>query len=289
VTSDPNLALAKRAKRGDQKARGELVRKNYGTLRIYARKYVMRCTSLELQDLVSEGAMGLLRAVETFDPTRGVKFMSYAHNWIKSYMQRASNRDCSQLGGATSNREYVTSGRWKKDRAELLDQGLLEEQVNVVLGKRYRANAQTVASMRLFTRHAAVSMDKPVGRGLDDDGEETRSMHAVLASPLQSPEQVLQRKTLQVRIRGAIEALVPMLEAKEQAVLRRRLMPEGDHETLGEIGDSFGVTRERIRQVEMSLIKRLKSYLREFTTDSVPKERPSRTRRRATAKSARAA
>jgi RNA polymerase primary sigma factor len=246
ITAEDEVELAKRIKAGDTTALDKLVRANLRFVVSVSKQYQNQ--GLSLPDLINEGNLGLIKAAQRFDETRGFKFISYAVWWIRqSIMQAIAEQSrivrlpLNQVGSVNKVYKTFVALEQKFEReptpqeiAETL--GLLPEDV-----RDYINNTR---------KH--VSMDAPLLSGEDDSG----TMHEILTSEDNpKPDATLHNESL----RKEIERALSTLSSREADILRLYFGLHGGHPyTLEEIGGRFGLTRERVRQIKEKAIRRLK-------------------------------
>lgn len=215
-------------KAGDRQALDRLVARNKPFVYAIARRAHRRCRFLELEDLVAVGQLGLVHAVDKYDPNLGTKFLTFAAWWVR----------------ATIEREWADH-----DRTVRVPVHLLDVQRKVYLGT-YQGSAKkrerALAAHGQFTR----SFDAPVG------GEDSATLGDLLGSEGPSAEDALGVSEVEAAVRAAI-ARMPLTE-RDRLVVEQRML--GD-KTLKEVGDALGVSRERVRQMEEKLRERLRKEL----------------------------
>jgi len=222
---------------------------------------------LSLLDLIQEGNIGLMQAVKKYDPSRGVKLSSYAAWWIRAYILRyiMDNWKMVKLGTTEAQRKLFFKLRQEQER--LITQGF--EPSPKLLAERLNVSEQDVVEMDQRLGHDEVSLDAPLG----EDGKETRADRS-LPSPAIPTDEQLGNEELKRIFRQHLSEFAKTLEGKERFIFERRLIAD-EPLTLQQIGDHYGVSRERARQIEANLIQRIGAYLREripdFDLAAVPK------------------
>ncbi|MFA9288766.1 MAG: RNA polymerase sigma factor RpoD/SigA [Weeksellaceae bacterium] len=233
-------------------ARNELTRTHYKLVVELAKKY--RGRGLEFMDLIQEGNMGLMHAVDKFDPERGNNLSTYATNWIKQYINRAIYEKANSIRLPVHFAELLQ--RFRRVKGELMQKNdreptdaEIQDELNVSADK-----------MALLLRHEAsvLSLDQSV----DESNESTLGDMIADSSDL-SPDRITEHLILSDEIKAALAYLTD----REKEILVYRLGLGGDRVyTLEELGVHYGVTRERIRQIEAKALKKLRnpSLLRRF-------------------------
>jgi RNA polymerase sigma-32 factor len=242
---------------GDVQAAYRLVASNLRLVVKLAHEY--HRNPLALLDLIQEGNIGLMQAVKKYDPNRGVKLSSYAAWWIRAYILRyiMDNWKMVKLGTTEAQRKLFFKLRQEQER--LSHQGY--EVTPKLLAERLNVTEQDIVEMDQRLGQDEVSLDAPVG----EDGKTTRA-DRVLPSVAPPIEESLGNEELKRVFRGHLAEFSKTLKDKERFIFEKRLMTD-EPLTLQEIGDQYGVSRERARQIEASLISRLKGYMREKIPD----------------------
>ena len=232
----------------------KLVTSNLRLVVMIAREYQRAFRNL--LDLIQEGNIGLMEAVKNFDPYRGIRFPSYAVWWIRAYMIRyiVNNWRMVKIGTTQAQRKLFFNLQKEKEKleAEGFTSGpkLLAQRLDVKEGE--------VVEMEQRLANRDLSIDIPVG----EDGESTL-LH-FLADNKETPEESFAAAEYRQVLGDKIEQFAGGLKDKELVIFRERLLNE-EPLTLREIGERYGISRERVRQIEERLKKKLKDFLsREF-------------------------
>ncbi|HSH93825.1 MAG TPA: sigma-70 family RNA polymerase sigma factor, partial [Roseimicrobium sp.] len=236
-----------RIKRGDKKAREHMIKANLRLVVKIARDY--EGYGLPLLDLINEGNIGLMKAVERFDPTKGAKLSTYAAWWIKQAVKRA----LADQGKTIRLPVHVVDKLFSLRRASArLQNELGREPSDEELSDELNMPVGKIRSMRTAAIRPA-SLDAPLG---DDDTN--RIADVVADEAARDPYAELEEKTNVKLIRDVLTGL----DQREQTILRYRFGLDGDGEkTLEEVGEKFGVTRERIRQIQNHALLKLKKKI----------------------------
>ncbi len=237
---------------GDSRAAYTMVLAN---LRLVVKiAYEFRRNFANLMDLIQEGNIGLMRAVEKFDPYRGVKLSSYAAWWIRAYIIRYLLNNWSLVKIGTTQNQRRLFFNLKKAKQQLEAQGFKPEPK--LIAAKLNVREDEVVEMEKRLSGGDVSLDAPV-----DDESETSRMDFVADTDADASEELADRE-FQALVRRKLAEFRETLGERDRVIFDRRLVAE-EPVTLRELGDEFGVSRERVRQVEADLKRRLKRFLSE--------------------------
>ena len=237
---------------GDVEAARKLVLSN---LRLVVKiAYDYRQAYKNLLDLVQEGNIGLMKAVQKYDPFKGVKLSSYAAWWIRAYILRyiLNNYRMVKLGTTQAQRKLFFNLQKEKSRLSAMGIEPTPEKIAV----RLSVPVKDVISMDRRLSAGDASLDAPVG---NSEGR-TVSRVELLEGGGPRFDDVLADQELGDRLKEKIHEYGATLEGKEKKILSDRLLAE-DPKTLQQLGDEFGVSRERVRQIEKRLLQRMKKYI----------------------------
>lgn len=238
-------------KHGDKVAGYKLVLANLRLVVIIAREYQRNVHNI--LDLIQEGNIGLLEAVKKYDPFRGIRFPSYAVYWVRAYMLRYLINNIRLVKVGTTQAQRKLFFNLVKEKEKLEREGFVPEAK--LLAKRLNVKESEVIEMEQRLALPDLSVDAPVGRG-----EDTVDLHGILPDDKASAEEVVAKEQFSRRLRVAVDRFSAEADEKERAIIEQRLFTE-EPVTLQVIADQFGVSRERIRQIESRLKHRLKEFL----------------------------
>ena len=246
LTWDEEVDLAKKIAKGDKQAKKRLAEANMRLVVSIAKRYIGR--GLDLLDLIQEGNTGLIRAVEKFDYTRGYKFSTYATWWIRQAITRAIADQARTIRIPVHMVETINKLiRTERRLVQELGREPLPEEIAVEMGMEVEK-----VNHIMKIRQEPVSIESPIG-----EEEDSRLADFIEDRESVSPDEAATYQLLKEHINDVLQLLSP----REQRILRMRFgLDDGRSHTLEETGQEFGVTRERIRQIESKALLKLKKH-----------------------------
>jgi RNA polymerase primary sigma factor len=247
LKAEEERTLAYRIQEGDSEARDHLVRANLRLVVNIARSWAGK--SLSLQDLIEEGNLGLLRAVEGFDPSMNTRFSTYASYWIKQSMKRAQVNTAKTIRVPAYMVELMSKWRWASVKLqEELGRAPTEEEIGASLDLPKRKLNIVKKAIRIYNaapQSGQIDSDWSLGEMLMDGNTKTPDAEMVEADDLRQ-----------------VQDLLSKMDEREAAVLRMRFgLDDEEPMTLKQIGERLGLTRERVRQIEKQALGKLREQL----------------------------
>jgi RNA polymerase primary sigma factor/RNA polymerase nonessential primary-like sigma factor len=253
LTFDQEQELAKRIAQGDQEARAKMIEANLRLVVAIGKKYINR--GLQFSDIIEEGNLGLIRAVEKFQYQRGFKFSTYASWWIKQAIERAIVNQTRTIRLPVHIAEIVNS---YLRATRQLTQSLGRDPQIEEIAKKMKVTVEKVRSISQVVRET-YSLDMLIG-----DQEEDTLKDILQDSNAISPASFSD----EIRRREHIDEWLQQLSVSERKVIEMRFgLVDGEPRTLDNIGKEFGITRERVRQIETQALNKLRAITKRKKID----------------------
>lgn len=250
LTAQEEITLSKRIKKGDEQARKAMIRANLRLVINIAKRYMHFGTPF--LDLIEEGNLGLMKAVDKFNPKKGFRFSTYAAWWIKQAITRAIFEQGKMIRMPVYMNELLT--KWKKTN-ERLTQKLRHPPTNEEIAKKMKISKSKMKQINFWLSTKTSSLEAPLGE--DDDGQ---ILDLVQDQTVVAPDTEIER----VFDKERIISLLGIMNEKERTVLDMRFgLIDGRTHTLAEVADKLKVSRERVRQIEEQALKKLKKFINE--------------------------
>jgi RNA polymerase sigma-32 factor len=259
-TEEEHALAVEYAKTADVDVAARLVTAN---LRLVVKiAYDYRRAYKNIMDLVQEGNIGLMQAVKRYDPYRGVKLSSYAAWWIRAYMLRfiLNNWRLVKIGTTQAQRKLFFN--LSKEKAKLTAMGI--EPTSAEIAKNLQVDEADVIEMDRRLARSDASLDVPVNEG---DGRSTTRLE-LLPESSDTPDRIAESAEIEQLLHKELDTFKQTLSGKDVIIFEKRLVAD-EPLTLQELGDQFGVSRERVRQLEARITGRLREHLRKTLGDAV--------------------
>ncbi len=249
INAQAERELAKRIDDGDDEARNLLARANLRLVVSIAKKYVGRSPDLTLLDLIQEGNLGLFKAVDKFDYTKGFKFSTYATWWIRQAITRALADQSRTIRIPVHMVETMAK---YKQVSRRLAQDLGRDPMPEEIAAEMDVEVEKIYQIEKISQDT-ISLELPIG----DDDDRSRLSDFISDDKITAPDQEVSHSILS----DQIQEILDTLSEKERKILEMRHgLINGTYHTLEEVGREFGVTRERIRQIEAKALEKIRQH-----------------------------
>ncbi|MFA4854832.1 MAG: sigma-70 family RNA polymerase sigma factor [Candidatus Omnitrophota bacterium] len=248
LTPKQEIELNKRIRRGDEVARKDMIRANLRLVINIAKRYMRLGTPF--LDLIEEGNLGLMKAVEKFDHRKGFRFSTYAAWWIKQGITRSISEQGKMIRIPVYMNDLIT--KWKKNK-ERLSQKLKRIPSDVDIAKRLKLAPDKVEQINFWMSTTTSSLEAPIGEDSDNQVSDlVEDQNAI--PPDAGIEHLLDRER--------IDNLLEVMSEREREILDLRFgLNNAKPQTLAEVAKKMGVSRERIRQIEEAALRKLRKFV----------------------------
>lgn len=267
LTPEEEYDLAKRYKeRGDREAAKKLITSNLRFVVKIALEYVHY--NVRLSDLIQEGNLGLIKAVAKFDPDKGYRFISYAIWWIRAYIQSfiLKMRSLVKIGTTQAQRKlFYALAKTKREILKLSGKSSYEtinDKETLMISERLGVRAKDVWEMEKRLNNVDISFDSMIS-----EGDDRTLLEKMSTEDIPYDERIIKEEEEQV-VRARLTKFLEGASEKERYIAYNRLMSDNP-KTLEEIGEIFGITRERVRQIEERLKEKLRKEFSDLRTEIV--------------------
>ena len=254
LTAQEEIKLSRQIKKGPgqtrEQARKKMIRSNLRLVINIAKRYSY--LGIPLLDLIEEGNLGLMKAVDKFNPRKGYRFSTYGAWWIRQSITRSIVEQGKMIRVPVYMNELIT--KWKKTK-ELLAQKLKRIPADDEIAKKLRLTHEKVEQINFWNSTTTSSLEAPVG---DDD--ETQMIDLVQNESVQSPDTAIKHMLDKEKVKNLLET--SMMSERERKVLDMRFgLAKGESYTLAQIARKLGISRERVRQIEEEALNKLRRFV----------------------------
>lgn len=250
LTPEEEIELSKKVKKGNEQARKKMIQANLRLVINIAKRYMH--LGIPLLDLIEEGNLGLMKAVDKFDYRRGYRFSTYAAWWIK----QAITRSISEHGKLIRMPVYMNElmARWRKMK-ERLSQKLKRQPSDKEIAKKMKLSKEKMEQINFWLSSQTSSLEAPI---VGEDSSQVQDLIEDETAP--SPDAQIK----ELLIKERIDNLLEKMSERERMVLDMRFgLADGRTHTLAEVANKIGVSRERVRQIEEEALKKLRRFVKE--------------------------
>lgn len=248
LTAKQEIDLSKRIKKGDEQARKDMIRANLRLVINIAKRYMY--LGIPLLDLIEEGNLGLMKAVDKFDPRKGYRFSTYAAWWIKQGITRSISEQGKVIRVPVYMNELIA--KWKKTK-ERLSQKLNRPPSDEEVAKKLKLAKEKVEQINFWLTTTTSSLEAPVGEESESQVMDLLEDHSA-ASPDAQIEILMDKER--------VTSLLRATSNREREVLDMRFgLADGKQYTLAEVAKKLKVSRERVRQIEEMALKKLRKFV----------------------------
>jgi RNA polymerase primary sigma factor len=248
LTPKEEIVLSKRIRKGDEQARKKMIRANLRLVINIAKRYIY--LGIPLLDLIEEGNLGLMKAVDKFNPRKGYRFSTYAAWWIKQGITRSISEQGKMIRVPVYMNELIT--KWRKTK-EHLSQKLKRTPSDEEIAKKLRLPKDKMDQINFWLSSTTSSLEAPVGEDSESQVLDLVQDHAAV-SPDARIEHLLDKER--------VNNLLGIMSERERKILDMRFgLADSKAHTLAEVAKKLGVSRERVRQIEEEALKKLRKFV----------------------------
>jgi len=248
LTPKEEIVLSKRIRKGDEQARKKMIRANLRLVINIAKRYIY--LGIPLLDLIEEGNLGLMKAVDKFNPHKGYRFSTYAAWWIKQGITRSISEQGKMIRVPVYMNELIT--KWRKTK-EHLSQKLKRIPSDEQIAKKLRLPKDKMDQINFWLSSTTSSLEAPVG-----EDSESQVLDLIQDQAAVSPDARIEHLLDKERVNN----LLGIMSERERKILDMRFgLADGKAHTLAEVAKKLGVSRERVRQIEEEALKKLRKFV----------------------------
>ena len=248
LTAKEEIELGRKIRKGDEQARKHMIRANLRLVINIAKRYMHLGTPF--LDLIEEGNLGLMKAVDKFNPSKGYRFSTYAAWWIKQGIMRSISDQGKMIRVPVYMNDLIA--KWKKTK-ERLSQKLKRIPNDAEIAKRLKLAKDKIEQINFWMTSTTSSLDAPIGE--DSEGQVSDLIEDQASVP---PDAKIEHLMDKERVKNLLE----IMTAREREVLDMRFgLADAKPHTLAEVAQRLGVSRERIRQIEEAALKKLRKFV----------------------------
>lgn len=248
LTAEQEITLSKKIKKGDEYARKSMIRGNLRLVINIAKRYMH--LGVPFLDLIEEGNLGLMKAVEKFNPKKGYRFSTYAAWWIKQGITRSLSDQKKIIRVPVYMNDLIS--KWRKEK-ERMSQKLKRLPTDRELAKKLRLNKDKVDQINFWLSSSTSSLEAPIG-----EEDESQVSDLIEDETIQAPSADIERLLNKERLDNLLEIMTD----REREILDMRFgLLNSAPQTLAEVAKKLGVSRERIRQIEEAALKKLRKFV----------------------------
>jgi len=254
LTAEEEITLSKRIKKGDEQARKQMIRANLRLVINIAKRYMHLGTPF--LDLIEEGNLGLMKAVDKFNPKKGFRFSTYAAWWVRQAITRSIFDQGKTIRMPVYMNELIA--KWKKTN-ERLSQKLKRIPIDEEIAKKMKISKNQMKQINFWLSTKTSSLDAPLGDEQDGQVSDLLEDRNSVAPDFEI-ERVFDKEHL--------NSLLSIMTGREKMVLDMRFgLIDAKAQTLASVANKLGVSRERVRQIEEEALRKLKRFMHEQPTD----------------------